>query len=478
MSEHELENLLGGFAADTLTPEEKQALYNAALQDQQLFNALADEQALKELLADPIVRRRLLASLKRKDASGGGEHLSWLDWFKRPAGLAVAGGLAAAMFAVVLGTRVYQDSLKQAAPSIATEDTKVGAPPVIPPRASPPAHPSIAERQPIAKENDGPPTDMAKKEALKGKTAQPGRSVSSDKKGQRTTDVPSDSLERRSGHNEGRKQGEAPVVAIGKTAEEVTASTDQNLASSAGPPVKGSASASMQASAGTGGTGVVTPKVSARALFYGGEPARQDGRLLAQERERTVQVPAESAPPPNRLEKKMEQSVFAGKVRGTATELMSLGLRYSFVVRGTDGQDREVDAAKAMKSIQPVFLTVEANQDAYLQVWKTVDSSTPQLLLPEKETGQISLKISAGQRWNIPLPTERGLVTLTARVSRFPFGPITRQEAAMFNRHSPNQLQESITANEVTGSQEQATYIVNQSSPLATELAVEIPLTR
>ena len=28
MSEHDLEKLLGGFAADTLTPEEKQALYS------------------------------------------------------------------------------------------------------------------------------------------------------------------------------------------------------------------------------------------------------------------------------------------------------------------------------------------------------------------------------------------------------------------------------------------------------------------
>jgi hypothetical protein len=69
MSEHDLEKLLGGFAADTLTPEEKQSLYTAVLQDQQLFNALADEQALKELLADPNVRRRLLASLEQKSAS-------------------------------------------------------------------------------------------------------------------------------------------------------------------------------------------------------------------------------------------------------------------------------------------------------------------------------------------------------------------------------------------------------------------------
>ena len=66
MSEHDLEKLLGGFAADTLTPEEKQTLFTAALQDQQLFNALADEQALKELLSDPDVRRRLLTHCSRR----------------------------------------------------------------------------------------------------------------------------------------------------------------------------------------------------------------------------------------------------------------------------------------------------------------------------------------------------------------------------------------------------------------------------
>lgn len=65
MSEHKLEHLLGGFAADTLTADEQQRLYAAALQDQQLFNALADEQALKALLADPVVRRRLLEAVRQ-----------------------------------------------------------------------------------------------------------------------------------------------------------------------------------------------------------------------------------------------------------------------------------------------------------------------------------------------------------------------------------------------------------------------------
>ena len=85
MSDHELEKLLGGYATNTLTPKEKQALYTAALQDQQLFNALADEQALKELLSDPDVCRKLLASLEQKRASCAGSSLSWLDWFRRPA---------------------------------------------------------------------------------------------------------------------------------------------------------------------------------------------------------------------------------------------------------------------------------------------------------------------------------------------------------------------------------------------------------
>ena len=477
MSEHDFEKLFGGFAADTLTPEEKQSLYNAALHDQQLFNALADEQALKELLADPVVRRRLLISLKQKSPSGAGEYLSWLDWFKRPTGLAVAGGLAAAMFAVVLGTTIYQDSLKQAAHSVTTEDTTPGSPPVLPPPASQLAPPSIAEPQPKANQNAGPAVDKAKKDVLVDKIAKPGQSVPSNQEEQRTSNVAVGSLNRRSEQDEVSRQTEAPVVALSKAEQEVPASPNQKLTPSSAAPAVPPTPTPMQAPAGTA-TGVVTPKLSARALFYAGDPTRQDTSTIAPERERAMRPPAESAPLAKRLEKKPDQSALAGKVRGTATELMSLGLRYSFVVRGTDGQDREVDAAKGKKSIQPVFLTVEANQDAYLQVWKTVGRSTPQLLLPDKDTGQISLKIAAGQRWSISLPTESGPITLTARVSRFPFGPITRQEAAIFNRLSPNQLQESITSNEVAGSQEHATYIVNQDPSPAAELAIEIPLRR
>jgi hypothetical protein len=478
MSEHELEKLLGGFAADTLTAEEKQTLYPAALQDQQLFNALADEQALKELLSDPDVRRRLLASLKQKSASGADGSLPWLDWFRRPAGLAFAGGLAAAALAVVLGIRIYQDSLRQAAQSVAIEDVKSASTPVPMPPASQPATTQAVEPQAKTKENVAPAVDLPKKDTLIDKLAKRERSAPSPSKSARASDVASDSLNQRSEQDEVRREAEAPAAALSKSAEEVTSSADQKLAASSAPSAAAPEPKQMQTPAGRRVAATVTPALSARALFYGGEPGRADTRAMAKEQEQAMKPLAESAPHANQLERKTDQFAIAGKIAGTATQLRPLGLRYSFVVRGTDGQEREVDAATASKSTELVRLTVEANQDAYLRVWQTVGSSMPRLLLPEKETGQISLKIAPGQRQRIPLPTNSGRVTLTARLSRVPFGPIARQEAAMPDRLSPNQLQESFTASSPTGSQEQATYVVNQDLSITAQVAVDITLGR
>ena len=475
MSEHDLEKLLGGFAADTLTPEEKQALYSAALQDQQLFNALTDEQALKELLSDPVVRRRLLQALKQTSTSGAGGSLSWLDWFRRPAGLAFAGGLAAAALAVVLGVRFYQDSLRQAAQSVAIEEVKLASPPASISPSSQPAAPQAVEPQANTKENVASAIDLPKKDTLIDKLAKRERSAPPPLKNARASDVVRDSLNQRSKQDEVRREAEAPVAALGKPAEEVALSSDQKLAASSAPSAAAPELKQTPAPASTPVAGAVAQAVSARALYYGGEAVRPDGRSMAQEKERAMKPLAESAPQSGRLERRMDQFVFTGKSGGTATQLRPLGLRYSFVVRGTDGQEREVDTATA-KSTEPVRLTVEANQDVYLQVWKAVGSSTPQLLWPENGTGQISLRIAAGQRQSIPLPTDSGRVTLTARLSRSPFGPITRQEVAMSDRLSPNQLQESFASSSPTGSQEQATYVVNQDLSTAAQIVVDIIL--
>ena len=64
MKDEDIQNLLGGFATDTLTDRERELLFTAALKNQELFDALADEQALRELLSDPASRRQLLQALE------------------------------------------------------------------------------------------------------------------------------------------------------------------------------------------------------------------------------------------------------------------------------------------------------------------------------------------------------------------------------------------------------------------------------
>ena len=476
MSEHDLEKLLGGFAADTLTPEEKQSLYAAVLQDQQLFNALADEQALKELLADPNVRRRLLASLEQKSASDTGGSLSWLDWFRRPAGLALAGGLSAAALAVVLGGRIYQDSLRQAAQSITTEEAKPAAPSAPIPPATQPVTPQAVEPQAKAKENTAPAIDLPKKDTSIDTLAKRKRSAPPPSKNDRVSDVAGDSLHQRSPQDDVHRQVEAPVGTLSTPSEKVTSSADQKLAARSAQPAPAPEPKQMHPPAGGRAAATATRAPSARALFYGGEPERADMQSMAKEQEQAMKPLAESAPQANRSEQKQESPSQLGKAADTVAQLKPLGLRYSFVVRGTDGQEQEVDAAAASKSIQPVFLTVETNQDAYLQIWEAVGAAIPQRLWPEKETGQTSLKITAGQRQHIPLPIGNKPITLTAHLSLVPPGPITKQETGTFDRLSPNQLQESITTSNRTGLHERATYVVNQDPSATAQIVVDITL--
>jgi hypothetical protein len=115
----EVRKLLGGYATGTLTDEERNLLFSAALQDQELFDALADEEALRELLAEPATRQTLLDQLQRQsvlDASRLSDRQAPLElaayaaspppkaapaetprWWNRftPRRLAVAGALAA-----------------------------------------------------------------------------------------------------------------------------------------------------------------------------------------------------------------------------------------------------------------------------------------------------------------------------------------------------------------------------------------------
>ncbi len=63
MTQDEIRKLLGGYATNALTANERQILFEAALEDQELFNALQNEDALRELLDDPISREQVRRAL-------------------------------------------------------------------------------------------------------------------------------------------------------------------------------------------------------------------------------------------------------------------------------------------------------------------------------------------------------------------------------------------------------------------------------
>jgi hypothetical protein len=98
MTPRDLKELLGGFAAGTLTSAEREALFRAALEDQALFDLLADEEGLRALLADPAARFQLLSDLEEASRQGFWRRLS--GWLRKPATLALAGGAAALVLMV------------------------------------------------------------------------------------------------------------------------------------------------------------------------------------------------------------------------------------------------------------------------------------------------------------------------------------------------------------------------------------------
>src|SRR5215831_1203524 len=449
MPEHELEKLLGGFAADTLTPEERQKLFTAALQDQQLFNALADEQALKELLADPAVRRRLLQALNQTSSAGAAR--SWLKWLRRPATLGYAGGLAAAVLAVVLGTKVYQESLRQATQS-ATEEAKPVSPSLPAPPASEPAQAPLTDTKLEEKEKvassvpEKPAGDKSRKREKSAVLPSQERQFSGSAERDREPRSEQDQV-----------QKEAPVKTLEKAAGDGTESGSKLKGNS--PSQAAAPELELRAAAPAS-----SPVVSARALFYGEAPGSSDVSMLLQEER--VKPYAQPAPEANRPERKMDRLAPTSKGADVSAQVKPLGLRYSFVVQEENGRDRDVDAITARQNSGQAYLTVEANQNAYVQIWKT-GAGTPQLLFPEKEGGQISLRIAGGQRQRLPWPM--GSESITIRLSRMPFGPVTRQEAVMLGRVSPSQIQETTISQ-----QEQATYVVNQDPSVTAQIAVEV----
>src|SRR3984893_11946049 len=103
MTSEQARKLLGGYATNSLTEAERQALFEAALDDQELFDALQQEEALKELLADPVSRNQVQQALTQTPASAATVAAWWSRWW-------VWGGFTAAVAATVLIVSVIRSN--------------------------------------------------------------------------------------------------------------------------------------------------------------------------------------------------------------------------------------------------------------------------------------------------------------------------------------------------------------------------------
>jgi len=387
MPGHELEKLLGGFAAGTLTAEERQQLYNAALHDQELFNAVADEQALKEVLTDPAVRNKLLRVLNQQ---GAHRSRSWLDHIMRPSRVAWAGGVAVGVCAVVLGFKVYEDSVRQSSETAALEERRSSAPASVPSTQAPAAD-SKSSEPPQAARTPAPAAKGPSNRALN----QPKQPLASGPR------------------NETRQLSPPPAALNRDTLDETGAPT-------------------------------------ARALFYADGTARQPMGSMVQEKD---------AEP----ERKADRFALTQTPLDKTAPVKPLAFRYRMI---PENRQRESQGADDRPNL--IRFIVESNQDGYIQIWRSSGESLPELILPGKETGRISLKTAAGQPQQITVEgvTDR----LIVRLSRVPFGPITRQEAVMAGRAAKGQVVESVVETE-----DPATYVGNPDASVP-DLAADISL--
>lgn len=158
-SPDEARKLLGGYATGTLSPAERQLLFDAALGDDALFAELMREDALREAFEAPGAKDELLAALEEKPVPW---HERLQHWLGKPAVLAVGGSLAAAAVLLVGLGQYRSTAVRVQAPELAVvERSKVpetnAVPPVMPaPTLSPAQAPARSKQKADAPEKAAP----------------------------------------------------------------------------------------------------------------------------------------------------------------------------------------------------------------------------------------------------------------------------------------------------------------------------------
>lgn len=321
MKPEEIQKLLGGYATGTLTAQEQETLFAAALEDQELFDALAKEQSLRDLLRDPAARAHVLASLDERP----------LPWW-RAHRWTLAGATLACCLAIAAG--IYWRSAKPAAPRpVLVAETRA---PELPPLARDLKSEPQTE---TALKNAPAPTAAPRRLAHKAVPSAPpaGPAVVLDKDASAApsaaapTAVPT------------AAPAAPPQSAAALDAPQFRQVAPSNLAGV--PPAETKAALEAQASAlnglavaGSAGASNFLQGENARALFYGGvQSAFSAGQQVQFARART----------------------------GNAA--LHLGVKWTALRRQPDGLFSEVDPAE-IKAGDTVKLRLVPNDSGYLSV--------------------------------------------------------------------------------------------------------------
>ncbi|MBA3611912.1 MAG: hypothetical protein H0W49_03160 [Nitrospirales bacterium] len=386
------EHLLGGYATNTLTDEEKRQLFEAALNDQTLFDALADEEALKVMLADPEARQRILAGLQTIEHAGvakkGGK---WWDWFRQQSSLAWTGSIAAVGLALIFGWQME----KEWGPVVSQEQEAA--------KSSSREELSFRTQKPSDER-----TTSLQKEALETKATQ-----AEPIDGERQLRAKLESDGRESGQAMRRQRGNEQVPQSPPAPSALIQSKDrrpvQPFSVPEAPEVpmadkvpKPTAPGRMAVQAMEEATQSFQ---SAQELFYAASGSLGDeeiGEKNNNDREdQTFQEGLSRAGKPSPKKKTLtfplEQDVSDGPAMHTAG-----GIRYSFVLQTKEGKDEELEIRQVTGNWSEIRLAVEPNVSGYLYVLAPLDKGEWQSLVPmdpeQKKKTEGGIKVKSFQR--------------------------------------------------------------------------------
>ena len=395
------EQILGGYATNTLTEEEKRQLFEAALHDQTLFDVLADEEALKALLDDPEARQQILASLQE---SGNPQETSTasrrsLSWFRKPSSLAWAGSIAAMGLALIFGWQMEKDW----GPLVQQEQDAERSLPEKKERdknkeAFLSQQSQLKDQKPavaLAKKDEGPlPSELMPQSVLAPMPeADTDIAKSVDRLGQVQGGV----------EKEKPVKGEVLDSPSPRMQEQVSHAPD-TFSEPSQPQVKPAVQplampdsaevAKPEASTPTPIRGLLAdqavreeppPQPGALDLFYAGLGAGDDGSQSAG-------TDAESQPLRKRRSKSSmpkakgenELSTHGEKTEGEAVIRKAKGIRYSFVRETADGEEEMGDAQQITGDWRDVRLAIEPNESGFLYVlapvgrgkWQQLEGTT------------------------------------------------------------------------------------------------------